>query len=691
MKMNPSTPAGRAFHSLLVAIAALAASGAALAQTSVSDVHTVTASDSPAAVEHDFTITSAGNYTVTLSDLGAALTPSAPLASVEMAVTQGNAIAGTPNILTSTGSITLTASANTTYRLHVVGAPGTTLGSGPIEEDVTASDGTKLYSFIDALENPPQQQSNSVGTLDDSFTAPASGTYTVTLTDLQFPAALGSVMLLLADNTTGHGTPLTAAGSAQVSLNSGDKCALLAIGQEGSAAAGGLFSVSLAPPSGTGSFYSAKVIPIGGVTLLQSSATVNGVVNISAGSTTLTLNDLQFKQALSAAGAIVVSANGQAAAKTTGITSTTHTGSQAFTASAGGYRVFAYATPSVSSQVGSYAVLLTQGTTSVFDAALAASATGSLLQPYTFDANVTAAGAYSVTLTDFQFPAPLTAAEFAAEQNGALLATPAMAAGSFTASPAQGPVTLLAFAQATGSGALFGLQMSSTSGATTAFATTQGVGAGFKMTPLTVSSNQTLGVTATDVQFPASLATLEAAVTSGTSVEGKIVAGGSSGSTGPISGTFSFAATPGTTYFVNVLAQSASPAKAGTYALTVMTAPVVTLTPSATTVTSGGTVNLTWSTQNATSCTASGGAGWSGSESPSGGTVTTSALTATTTFALSCTGGGGTGTASVAVTVNAAPSGKSGGGGGSIDLATLLALASLVALRAARLRQGGVF
>lgn len=694
MTMNPSAPAGRAFCNLLLAVAALAATSAALAQTSVSDVHTVTTADSPAAVEHDFTITTPGTYTVTLSDLGAALTPSAPLASVEMAITEGNAIAGTPKILTSTGSVTLNATANAMYRLHVIGTPGTTLGSGPIEEDVTASDGTKLYSFIDALENPPQQQSNSVGTLDDTFTAPATGSYTVTLTDLQFPAALQSVMLLLVDNTTGQGTPLTSAGSTQVTLNAGDNCALLAVGEEGASAAGGLFSVSLAPPAGTGSFYSTKVISIGGVTLLQSSATVNGVLNLGAGSTTLTLNDLQFPQALNDASAIAVDGNGQPAASTSSITSTTHTASQSFTASAGSYQVFAYATPSTASQVGSYAVLLTQGATSVFDAALAVSATGSLLEPYSFDANVAAAGAYNVTLTDFQFPASLTVVEFTAEQNGTLLATPAMAAGSFTVSPAKGPVTLLAFAQATGSGALFGLDMSSTSGGTTAFDTTQGVGAGFKVTPLTVSSDQTLGVTATDAQFPSSLATLEAAVTSGTSVEGKIIAAGASGSTGPISGTFSFQATPGTTYFVNVLAQPASPAKAGTYAMTVMTAPVVTLTPSATTVTSGGTVTLTWSTQNAASCTASGGSGWSGSEDPNGGTVTTSALSATTTFALSCTGGGGSGSASVMVNVAAASSGKSGGGG-AIDLATLLALASLVAVRAARLRrprhQGGVF
>jgi len=350
MTMNSSAPAVRALCSLLLAIAALGGMSADFAQTAlVNDVHTVTTSTSPPAVEHDFTITSAGTITVTLSDLGAALTPSAPLASVEMAVTQGNTIVGTPNILTSTGSITINATANATYILHVIGTPGTTLGSGPIEEDVTDSGGSKLYSFIDALEYPPQQQSNSVATLDDTFTAPATGTYTVTLTDLQFPAALQSALLLLADNTTGQATPLTSAGSAQATLNSGDNCALLVIGQEASSASGGLLSVSLTPPSGVGAFFSTKVIPIGGVTLEQSSLTTNGVLNLGAGSTTITINDLQFPQALSAAGVAVIGGNGQSVTGGTypTITSstTTHTVSQSFTASAGSYQVFGYAQP----------------------------------------------------------------------------------------------------------------------------------------------------------------------------------------------------------------------------------------------------------------------------------------------------------------------------------------------------------
>ncbi len=79
-------------------------------------------------------------------------------------------------------------------------------------------------------------------------------------------------------------------------------------------------------------------------------------------------------------------------------------------------------------------------------------------------------------------------------------------------------------------------------------------------------------------------------------------------------------------------------------------APVPTLSFSAnpTTITSGSNSNLTWSTTNATSCTASGD--WSGSRSTSG-TQSTSTLTSNKTYTLNCSGPGGNVTRSVTITV----------------------------------------
>jgi len=127
---------------------------------------------------------------------------------------------------------------------------------------------------------------------------------------------------------------------------------------------------------------------------------------------------------------------------------------------------------------------------------------------------------------------------------------------------------------------------------------------------------------------------------------------------------------------------------AGSYAISVAAsppAPTVTLTASATSVVTGGTVTLNWSSQNATGCTASGG--WSGSR-PASGSETTATINAATTYTLTCSGGGGSASASATVNVSAPPAGGgSGGGGGFLDawlLSALFALAVAATLRRVR-------
>ncbi len=76
--------------------------------------------------------------------------------------------------------------------------------------------------------------------------------------------------------------------------------------------------------------------------------------------------------------------------------------------------------------------------------------------------------------------------------------------------------------------------------------------------------------------------------------------------------------------------------------------PTVSLSVSPGSVASGNSSTLTWSTTNATACTASNG--WSGARATSG-TASTGALAAATTYALNCTGPGGSANRSVTVTV----------------------------------------
>ncbi len=80
--------------------------------------------------------------------------------------------------------------------------------------------------------------------------------------------------------------------------------------------------------------------------------------------------------------------------------------------------------------------------------------------------------------------------------------------------------------------------------------------------------------------------------------------------------------------------------------------PTVTLSVAPETVPSGGVATLTWSSANASTCTASGA--WSGAKSP-GGSQSTGAISANSTFVLSCSGTGGSVDQSATVTLSAAP------------------------------------
>ncbi|NTW90296.1 MAG: hypothetical protein HGB37_05310 [Candidatus Moranbacteria bacterium] len=84
------------------------------------------------------------------------------------------------------------------------------------------------------------------------------------------------------------------------------------------------------------------------------------------------------------------------------------------------------------------------------------------------------------------------------------------------------------------------------------------------------------------------------------------------------------------------------------FAVVAAPAPTLMLTASPSSVTSGSSSTLAWTSLNATSCTASGG--WSGSQSASG-TWSTGSLIAAKTYTLTCTGSGGSITRSITVDV----------------------------------------
>lgn len=86
-------------------------------------------------------------------------------------------------------------------------------------------------------------------------------------------------------------------------------------------------------------------------------------------------------------------------------------------------------------------------------------------------------------------------------------------------------------------------------------------------------------------------------------------------------------------------------------------APTLTLSANPTTVNTNGASTLTWSSTNATSCTASGA--WTGSKATSG-SQSVGPLTVTGTYTLNCSGTGGTVNKSATITVNATTATLSG-------------------------------
>src|SRR3989344_3955487 len=124
------------------------------------------------------------------------------------------------------------------------------------------------------------------------------------------------------------------------------------------------------------------------------------------------------------------------------------------------------------------------------------------------------------------------------------------------------------------------------------------------------------------------------------------------GSKSPVSGgsQSTGALTSSTTFTLTCTGPGGSANASATVTVTSNPPPTVTLSASPTSVASGGASTLSWSSTNATSCSASGG--WTGSKTTSG-SQSTGALSVTTSYTLTCTGPGGSANASATVTVSA--------------------------------------
>ena len=657
-----------------------ALSGAAVAQltTNVLPAETQLVATTTAAlpVQQSFTIATPEDLVVTLTDLQLP----AAMQSAGVVITQAGAIAGSAQLASPATTATVSlASASGNYTIYVFGVPSSTYNVGtftacvaPKASPSSCIQDASLSGNITVQTSP---QSSTVSTIDTTLNVTAQGAYTFKFSDLQFPAALAvqpSFALFQGATTIQAGIT---SGSV-ITLNPGTYT-LLGIAQADPNVKAGLYSLSITDP--TGASFLSVTEPVGQI---SAAAAFN---NPAQQSLTLTVTDYAFPAALASASAILTLGGAVVG------TASAAGGAVSVTAPFGTLNVWTYGSPGAS--VGTFSVDVSAGSTDLYTTAQGVGPSGTTYA-YAYVVPITTAGAYQAIAGDLQFPAQLAGLGFAVAQGGKILQQSATAS-TLKFNAAAGNLVLLADAQAPTSGGattygLFDINVQAATGSTgLVFDKTQDVnsatGSLFNSQALVLTANASYDATLTDLKFPQSFASLGLVVSQGANVLGKIFGGG----------TFSFNGAPGT-YQLTFVATPGTPTATATdpnpialpfglYANSVVySPPTVTLTSNVSTAAAGTTIDLTWTSTNASSCAASGG-NFTGSQQTSGTNVPI-VLAATTTYSLSCTGTGGTVSQSVSVTATQGSSGGGGhSGGGSIDW-TWLSVAS--GLLAARLRRG---
>jgi hypothetical protein len=615
--------------------------------------------------EFAFTTTKADALTVTLTDFQV---PTA-FASLQIAVTLGDTLVGSANIDSTTHTATVAIPGGIgTYVLRVIGTPvaaqNSTLATGSFGACVTkASDPATCIaadSFSAIIQTPSTPSTTPSSGLITTFKSTVSGVYTVTITDDSFPVPLQSV----AGGVSNGSTPIAtlAAGTNQVTLTAGTIYTLVIGAVADASAQAGLYGVRIADPLGAAIFDQTQ--PVG---KMPAPTSVN---NASAQTLGLTLNDLAYPAALARVGVALTSGS-------TSLGALTASGTVPVVAPAGTLQIWQYAVSNGQPGIYNLDVAPAAGS-SLYSTTQVVNPSTTTGQSFAFVQKLTAAGSYTLAVTDFQFPSALAAAPTATvAQNGVVL--PQSSSGAFTAAAGDIVVLVDAVPPPSGSG-IFGVTVQ-TSGSSPqiVFDQTQTVGGLFTTQTLNVATAGSYDVTLTDLKFPGAFQDLAVLVSQGSQVLGKIFGGGTfSMNVQPGTYTLTFVDTPSTT-------AGTTPGSTPNYGLysvhAASSAPTVTFTAGTSSVTVGQPVQLTWSSQNATTCTASGSTAWSGSEKTSD--TASVVISATVTLTLTCDGPGGSAAKSVTITATPVPA-KSGGGGGSVDVGLLSLLGSMVIWRRRR-------
>ena len=651
----------------LVVLALLAMTLVVRAQTLLDT--TLTLGKKPDAVVIDFTAT-AGNYRITVTDFG---TPSGPvrLGRVDAAVMHGSELVTSLN-LTSAGAevgVKDFTAITGTYRLVLAATPTppATVGSVGVRVDDPVS-GAVLLDTARAFTVPPASTA-SPADFEDDF-AVGAGSYTFEATDFSLPQSLALSVLVVPQSEPTQVTPVTAGAPVQLVAGAAETFQVFTHAELPAGTVHGVLGLNLRDAASTGTVASA--VHELGEWPYRYTFDVTGPTTLTA-----TLTDLGFPFPLPALAAAVVH-DGRAVTPQLAAPATAN-----FAADPGSYTVYAHAAPAATGP-GSFGLRVTPASApALIDKVQNVVAPGPATDIGTIDTffEITTAGDYQLTLTDFGtagFFDAFTSISFALTHDDQIVQTLNGPGNfTFTATPGRYNVAIIADPAGTAGDGLLGTRVQAVGTNTIVYDKTEAVGTDFITATFDTTAAQSVDVHLADLAFPGAFASIRVAVTHGAERVGEIVG----------AGTFSFAAMPGS-YIVNLLATPNATLGYSTLGLTVNVTPPlpgVTLGASSTSVATGGNVMLTWTSTDATSCTASGG--WTGARATSG-TASVGPLNANTTFTLTCVGVGGSKDASVNVTITAAQ--RSSGGGGATDwwMLAVIGVATFIARRRRRTNAG---
>ena len=352
----------------------------------------MTSAWSRSAAQTTFSIPQAGNYDLTITD---AAFP-APLASAPQVLLLREADSVT--VLMAPGPFTVAAPGD--YQLVIIATAGGAALSGLYGVRV-ASGATIAY-----------QSTQPVGNMAPAtpVTIAAAGQYTLTLSDANFPATLGSLAVRLTQGDSIIGS-LDAANSVAVNAATGT-AQLFAVAMPAAAEGVGAYRVQLASAQQT-VFADVRTVDASPNPETPAIYAFSASTAITTGIFQLTLEDLAFPAAFTSLKAAVTQGG-------TVVGTLNTPGSSQFTLQSGPVKVLVAAKPPAAGGNALFGVTLNSaaaGSTNVIEST---QGVGGLFRTNTV--SITTAGPYDLVLNDLEFPARMATAQLAVTRGTTLIA-----------------------------------------------------------------------------------------------------------------------------------------------------------------------------------------------------------------------------------------------------------------------------